>query len=35
MVVYRTASVDADGWAVLRADPYGWDAKLATALAGW
>jgi len=33
-VVYRTASVGADGWAILRRDPYGWDRKLALALVG-
>lgn len=32
-VVYRTAAVDAEGWAVFRPDPYGWDAKLLNALA--
>jgi len=32
-VVYRTASVDQDGWAHFRPDPYGWDSKLSAALA--
>jgi murein L,D-transpeptidase YcbB/YkuD len=32
-VVYRTAEVDAEGRVVFRPDPYGWDAKLAAALA--
>lgn len=33
LVIYRTASVDAEGWATFRPDPYGWDAKLMAALA--
>lgn len=32
-VAYYTASVDADGRAVFRPDPYGWDARLLAALA--
>lgn len=32
-VAYYTASVDADGRAVFRPDPYGWDARLLSALA--
>jgi len=32
-VVYRTVVADADGRAVFRADPYGWDAELEAALA--
>lgn len=32
-VVYRTASVDAEGWVTFRTDPYGWDSKLTAALA--
>jgi len=32
-VVYRTASVDQDGWATFRRDRYGWDHKLLAALA--
>lgn len=32
-VVYRTVVADAAGHATFRADVYGWDAKLAAALA--
>ena len=32
-VIYRTASVDAYGWATFGRDQYGWDRKLLSALA--
>jgi murein L,D-transpeptidase YcbB/YkuD len=33
-VIYRTTTVDEDGWVHFRPDPYGWDSKLSAALAG-
>jgi murein L,D-transpeptidase YcbB/YkuD len=34
-VIYRTASVDAYGWATFSRDRYGWDRKLLMALANF